>query len=124
MIGIFPDRVNILFIKFELSMLSDRLPGARVGVRKSWVPGPRPGIIQDRPNYDTPSLLSRALDMEKLCVLISREQVIRAGRLFELKSTVIGLWLGVIYIHPLKFQFYPISLKTKIGNDIVQSFMQ
>ena len=42
-IGIFlSDRVNILFIKFELSMLSDRLPGARVGVRKSW--GLRPGI--------------------------------------------------------------------------------
>ena len=36
-------------------MLSDRLPGARVGVRKSWVHGPRPGIITGRPNYDTPS---------------------------------------------------------------------
>ena len=71
MIGIFPDRVNILFIKFELSMLSDRLPGARVGVRKSWVHGPRPGIITGRPNYDTPShalqLSSRNMDMEKLC---------------------------------------------------------
>ena len=52
-------------------MLSDRLPGARVGVRKSWGPGPRPGIISGRPNYDTPSLLSiyQTLDMEKLCDL-------------------------------------------------------